>query len=49
MGSKVKRSPYNRLQRAQRGSRGIDLLMLDLGARRGWVVSTTNMGSVSIK
>jgi hypothetical protein len=26
---------------AQRGSRGIALLILDLGARRGWVVSTT--------
>jgi hypothetical protein len=34
-------SPYNRPLRAQRGSRGIDLLMLDLGARRGWVVSNT--------
>jgi hypothetical protein len=32
---------YNRPQRAQRGSRGIALLMLDLGARRGWVVSAT--------
>jgi hypothetical protein len=27
--------------RAQRGSRGIALLILDLRARRGWVVSTT--------
>jgi hypothetical protein len=27
--------------RAQRGSRGIALLILNLGARRGWVVSTT--------
>jgi hypothetical protein len=27
--------------RAQRGSRGIALLILDLGARRGWVVTTT--------
>jgi hypothetical protein len=26
---------------AMRGSRGIALLILDLGARRGWVVSTT--------
>jgi hypothetical protein len=26
---------------AQRGSSGIALLILDLGARRGWVVSTT--------
>jgi hypothetical protein len=34
------RSPYNRPLRAQRGSRGIALLILDLGARRG-VVSTT--------
>jgi hypothetical protein len=37
----VKRSPYNRPPRAQRGSRSIALLILDLGARRGWVVSTT--------
>jgi hypothetical protein len=28
-------------QRAQRGSRGINLPILDLGARWGWVVSTT--------
>jgi hypothetical protein len=35
------RSPYNRLLRAQRGSRSIALLILNLGARRGWVVSTT--------
>jgi hypothetical protein len=35
------RSPYNRPQRTQRGSRGIDRLMLDLCNRRGWVVSTT--------
>jgi hypothetical protein len=27
--------------KAQRGSRGIAPLVLDLGARRGWVVSTT--------
>jgi hypothetical protein len=27
--------------KAQRGGRGITLLFLDLGARRGWVVSTT--------
>jgi hypothetical protein len=27
--------------RALRGSRGIALLILDLDARRGWVVSTT--------
>jgi hypothetical protein len=26
---------------AQRGSRGIALLIVNLGARRGWVVSTT--------
>jgi hypothetical protein len=26
---------------AQRGSRGIALLILELGASRGWVVSTT--------
>jgi hypothetical protein len=31
------RSHYNRPQGTQRGCRGIDLLMLDLGARRvGW-------------
>jgi hypothetical protein len=35
------RSPYNRPWRAQRGSRGIALLILNLGTRRGWVVSTT--------
>jgi hypothetical protein len=35
------RSPYNRPQMAQRGSRGVALLMLDLGARRGWVVCIT--------
>jgi hypothetical protein len=29
-----------RPRRAQKGSRGIALLILDLGARRGWVVST---------
>jgi hypothetical protein len=34
------RSPYNRPPRAQNGSRGIALLILDLGARRGWLVST---------
>jgi hypothetical protein len=33
-----KRSPYNRPRRAHRGSRGIALLILDLGARRGWVL-----------
>jgi hypothetical protein len=38
---KGERSPYNRPRRAQRGSRGIALLILDLGARRVWVVSTT--------
>jgi hypothetical protein len=32
---RLKKSPYNRPQTAQRGSRGIALLMLDLGARRG--------------
>jgi hypothetical protein len=37
-----KRSRYTRPRRAQRGSRGIALLILDLGARRGWVVSTTS-------
>jgi hypothetical protein len=26
---------------AQRGSRGIAIIILDLGARRGWVASTT--------
>jgi hypothetical protein len=36
-----KSSPYNRPRRANRGSRCIALLILDLGARRGWVVSTT--------
>jgi hypothetical protein len=36
-----KRSPHNRSPRAQRGSRDIALLILNLGARRGWVVSTT--------
>jgi hypothetical protein len=30
-----KRSPYNRPRRAHRGSKGIALLILDLGARRG--------------
>jgi hypothetical protein len=43
--SKVVRSkvkvPCNRPQRAQRWSRSIALLILDLGARKGWVVSTT--------
>jgi hypothetical protein len=34
-------SPYNRPPRAQKGSRGIALLILNLGARRGWEVSTT--------
>jgi hypothetical protein len=34
-------SPYNRPPRAQRGRRGIALLIRNLGARRGWVVSTT--------
>jgi hypothetical protein len=34
-------SPYNRPPRARRGSRGIALLIPNLGARRGWVVSTT--------
>jgi hypothetical protein len=38
---KGKKSPYNRPRRAQRGSRGIALLILDLSARKGWVVSTT--------
>jgi hypothetical protein len=36
-----KRSPYNRPPRAKRWSRGVALLILNLGARRGWVVSTT--------
>jgi hypothetical protein len=40
--NKRQRSPYNRPQRAQRGSRGIAVLILDLGATRGWVVSTTH-------
>jgi hypothetical protein len=31
----------NRPRRAHRESSGIALLILDLGARRGWVVSTT--------
>jgi hypothetical protein len=34
-------SPYNRPPRAWRGSRGIALPILDLGARRGRVVSIT--------
>jgi hypothetical protein len=34
-------SPYNRPPRAKRGSRDIALLILNLGGRRGWVVSTT--------
>jgi hypothetical protein len=33
------RSPYNRPPRAQRGSRGIAILILNLGTRKGWVVS----------
>jgi hypothetical protein len=37
----VAKSPHNRPPRAYRGSRGIDLLILTLGAIRGWVVSTT--------
>jgi hypothetical protein len=37
-----KSSPHNRPPRANRGSRGIPLLILDLNARRGWVVSTTS-------
>jgi hypothetical protein len=37
----VVRSPYNRPPRAQRGSRGIALLILDFGARKGWMVRTT--------
>jgi hypothetical protein len=36
----VKFTPY-RPPRAKRGSRGIALLFLELGARRGWVFSTT--------
>jgi hypothetical protein len=32
--------PRNRLENPE-GGRGIALLFLDLGARRGWVVSTT--------
>jgi hypothetical protein len=36
----VVRSPYNRTPRAERGSRGIALLILDLGARKVWVVRT---------
>jgi hypothetical protein len=36
----IPRIGVNRLPRAQRGSRGIALLILNLGARRGWVVST---------
>jgi hypothetical protein len=37
---KVKQSHY-RPEQAQRVGRGIALLFRDLGARRGWVVSTT--------
>jgi hypothetical protein len=36
----LKQSHY-RSEQAQRVSRGIALLFRDLGARRGWVVSTT--------
>jgi hypothetical protein len=32
---------HNRPPRAQRGSRVVALLIINLGARRGWVVSTT--------
>jgi hypothetical protein len=39
--STSKTSPYNRPLRAHRGSGSIALLILDLGARRGWVFSTT--------
>jgi hypothetical protein len=39
--SATQRSPYNRPRRAQIESRGIALLILDIGARREWVVSTT--------
>jgi hypothetical protein len=39
--SKVKSSPYTGHQGPRGGSRGIALLFHDLGARRGWVVSTT--------
>jgi hypothetical protein len=35
-------SPYNRPPGAYRGSRGIALLILNLGARWWWVVSTTH-------
>jgi hypothetical protein len=35
------KSTLNRLRRAQRGSRGIALFILDFDARRGWVISTT--------
>jgi hypothetical protein len=35
------KAPYNRPPRAPRGSRGIAILILNLGARRGWTVSTT--------
>jgi hypothetical protein len=34
-------SPYNRPRTAQRGNRIIALLILELGARRGWMVNTT--------
>jgi hypothetical protein len=42
MHQKIKVTLYNRPPRALRGSRGIALLILILGARRGWVVSTTS-------
>jgi hypothetical protein len=34
--------PYDRQPRAQSGGRGIALLIVDLGARMGWVVSITS-------
>jgi hypothetical protein len=40
---------YYRPPRAQRGSRGIDLLILNLGARRGWVVSFTYLLTYSMQ
>jgi hypothetical protein len=36
----IKRSPYNSPRRVHRGSRGIALLILDLSARRAWLVNS---------
>jgi hypothetical protein len=41
MGYLSSKQSYYRPEQAQRVGRGIDLLFRDLGARKGWVVSTT--------